>query len=207
MFDALKSLFSNKPHLLHPEYQYLFDKAPTDEWVCLDFEMTGLNAKTDHILSVGAVKIVKQHGLLQMHSSDALSLICRPPVLPTPENIIIHGLRPIDVENGINHDELLAQLLPFIGSRPIIGFCVDIDMAFLNALVKPFLGKNLKNQLIDVSKMEQAQRQKKSGSENAVSAKHLDQLIDEYQIPRLPAHDALNDAIMTAMVFCHLYRD
>lgn len=42
-------------------YCYLFDEMMTDEWVCLDFELTGVNPKTDKILSVGAVKIIKDN--------------------------------------------------------------------------------------------------------------------------------------------------
>lgn len=206
MFDKLKSLFRAQPTLIRPEYDYLFEKAPDNQWVCLDFEMTGLNPKTDHILSVGAVHIEQTaQGLLHINTGQALSLICRPPILPSPDNIIIHGLRPIDVENGISHEQLLQQLLPFIGNRPIVGFCIDLDMAFLNALVKPYIGVNLPNKLLDVSVMEQARQQKRLGDQPA-PRKHLNHLIDEYQIPRLTAHDALNDAMMTAMVFCHLQK-
>ena len=41
---------------------------------------------------------------------------------------------------------------------------------------------------------------------SVANRKHLAALMDDYHIPRLPAHDALNDAIMTAMLFTHLYQ-
>lgn len=198
--------FIKQKQLKRPEYQYLFDTPATQEWVCLDLEMTGLNPKTEHILSVGAIKIVQKDGVLSIDTGNALSLICRPPTLPSPESIIIHGLRPVDVENGISYDELLTQLLPFIGNRPIVGFCIDMDMAFLNAIIKPFLGTTISPELLDVTILEQRLRQRKAMSDIAVHRKHLNVLIDEYHIPRLPAHDALNDALMTAMVFCHVYQ-
>ena len=92
-------------------------------------------------------------------------------------------------------------------NRPMIGFCVDMDMAFLNTIVKPFLGVELANRLIDVSLLEQQQRQKTCRHPDYIAnRKHLTALMDDYHIPRLPAHDALNDAIMTAMLFTHLYQ-
>ena len=118
---------------------------------------------------------------------------------------MIHGLRPIDVDNGLSYDEMLTQLLPMLKNRPIIGFCVDMDMAFLNAIAKPFLGVELANKLVDVSRLYQ-QNQHRHDPSQVGQLPHLNQLLEEYQIPRLPAHNALNDAIMTAMLFTHLMK-
>ncbi|MFW2178440.1 MULTISPECIES: 3'-5' exonuclease [unclassified Moraxella] len=211
MFNKISEFFSQnkvarqKQSLLQPQYAHLFDTPPTDEWVSLDLEMTGLNPKTDHILSLGAVKIAKTAHGVEIDTGNALSLICRPPVMPSRDSIIIHGLRPSDVENGISYEAMLPQLLDFIGNRPVVGFCVDMDMAFINAITKPWLGVNLPNAMLDVSLLEQQHRQQANRNpDNVVKRKHLNELIDEFAIPRLPTHDSLNDAIMVAMVFAHL---
>lgn len=215
MFNSLKSLFSasgkrdrQRQALLRPEYSYLFDTPRENEWISLDCEMTGLNPKTDHILSIGAVKITAEtlandKATFSIDTGNALSLVCRPPVMPSRDSIEIHGLRPADVENGIRYEQMLAELLPFIGNRPIVGFCVDMDMGFLNAVAKPFLGVTLPNSLIDVSQFAH-QRQNARNPEHASQPKHLNILLDEFNIPRLPAHDAVNDAVMTAMLFVYL---
>lgn len=209
MFAWLKNLHKSPStalkKLTRPEFAYLYDTPPSDEWVSLDLEMTGLNPKADHILSVGAVMIKKKQGHFELDTANALSLVCRPPVMPSDDSIIVHGLRPSDVAKGVDYEAMLKTLLPFIGSRPVVGFCTEMDMAFVNALVKPFLGVPLMNACLDVSLMEQAMSQKKhSGHDLLAKRKHLNVLLDEYRIPRLPAHDALNDAMMTAMLFCHL---
>ena len=105
MFSKLSQLFATsqqsrqRQKLTKPEYGFLFDSPPTNEWVSLDFEMTGLNPKTDHILSVGAVRLHRgEDASMQIDTGNALSLICRPPVMPSKETIVIHGLRPSDVE-------------------------------------------------------------------------------------------------------------
>lgn len=193
-----------KAKLLRPEFANLFEPI-ADEWVCLDLEMTGLNPKTDHILSVGAVKIVREQGVFCIDTANTLAMICRPPIMPTTQSIIVHGLRPIDVENGVDYEEMLNTLLPFIGGRTLVGFCTDMDVNFLNTLIKPYLGVALPNEKLDVSNMEQKIRQQQNKNpEMIVEKKHLNTLLSEYRIPRLPSHDALNDAMMTAMLFCHL---
>lgn len=211
MFDKIASFFTQnrldrqRQQLLRPEYDYLFHPPPANEWVSLDCEMTGLNPKTDHILSVGAVRMVQDEAGFSIDTGNALSLICRPPVMPSRDSIEIHGLRPSDVENGISYEAMLAELLLFIGSRPLVGFCVDMDMAFLNAIAKPLLGVNLPNPLIDISQLAH-QRQNSHNPEMASQPKHLNVLLQEYAIPKLPAHDALNDAVMTAMLWVYLQK-
>lgn len=209
MIDFFNKIFNKqarqKAKLLHPEYAYLFDEATNDEWICLDLEMTGLNAKTDYILSVGAVKIIRENDQFSLQVGEGLSIICHPPIMPTQESIVVHGLRPIDVENGISYEQMLPILLNFIGNRPIVGFCTQMDITFVNALARPFLGVNLPNKLLDVSLMEQQIRQKRNKNPDMiVERRHLNDLLIQYDIPLLPAHDAFNDAVMTAMLFCKL---
>lgn len=214
MFDSIKNLLTHQKlgrqqqRLTKPEYGYLFDaqlsKKP-NEWVSLDLEMTGLNPKQDHILSVGAVVIRQAQTGFVIDTDSALSMVCRPPVMPSHDTIVIHGLRPVDVANGVSYDDMLSQLLPLIKNRPLVGFCVDMDVAFLNAIVKPFLGVHLPNTVIDVSRLYQ-QNQHRHDPNQVGQLPHLNKLLEMYNIPRLPAHDALNDAIMTAMLFTHLIK-
>ncbi|MDO5652084.1 MAG: 3'-5' exonuclease [Moraxella sp.] len=213
MFDKIRQLFSQdgkrnrqKHQLTRPEYAYLFDEPPADTWISLDLEMTGVNPKSDHILSVGAVKITRTDGVLSIDTAHALSIVCRPPVMPSKDSIVIHGLRPIDVENGVDYERMLATLLPFIGSCPIVGFCTDMDMAFINAIAKPYLGTTLANECLDVSLIDQTIRKRTNKNPDiTIDRQHLSELLERYNIPYLPAHDASNDALMSAMLFCHLW--
>ena len=139
MLNKLKAFVKTKrsdyvrKKLIDPRYGFLFDEPPTDEWVSLDLEMTGLNPKNDDILSVGAVLIKRVAddqggGRYIIDTKSCLSLVCRPRVMPTTDSIVIHGLRPMDVMDGISHDDMVAQLLPMIGARPLVGFCIDLDV-------------------------------------------------------------------------------
>ena len=123
--------------------------------------------------------------------------------MPTANTIIIHGLLPSDVERGIHYDEMLALMLPFIGNRPIVGFCTRLDLAFLNPLVKAYMGTTLPNTTIDIRDLyNQRTGYRTQGISHA--SQHLTSLIKEYNTPDLGSHDAYNDAVMTAMTFLHL---
>ncbi|PNK61827.1 3'-5' exonuclease [Psychrobacter sp. FDAARGOS_221] len=186
-------------HLSRPEYAFMFEPAAKDEWVVIDCEMTGLNAKKNHLLSVAAIHI---DGSV-IDTAQGLHLICRPPMMPTEDTIIIHGLRPLDVEYGLSYEQMLQILLPFIGNRRIVGFCPQLDMSFLNPLAKTYMGTPLPNPVIDIRHL----YNRYSGDRTqgvAHQAQQLTAICESLDIPELGAHDAYNDALMTAMAFLHL---
>ena len=185
--------------LTRPELRGMFEPAPSDKWVAIDCEMTGLNPKKDHLLSIAAIHINGSN----IQSGQGLHLICRPLVMPTKETIVIHGLRPIDVENGLSYELMLERLLPFIDNRPIVGYCPQLDMGFLNKISKSYMGTALPNPIIDIRDL----YNRYSGNRTqgiSHQAQQLSSIATQLQLPELAAHDAYNDALMTAMVFLHL---
>jgi hypothetical protein len=67
----------------------MFDAPPPGEWVALDCETTGLNTRTDEIIAIGAVRIVRQRIL----TSERLELLVRPEGEVPAESIRVHRLR------------------------------------------------------------------------------------------------------------------
>ncbi|MBE0444592.1 MAG: 3'-5' exonuclease [Psychrobacter sp.] len=197
----LKQLSSSlqKRQLQRPELAAMFSKPLAKQWVAIDCEMTGLNPKKHHLLSVAAIHINDN----TIDTGNGMHLVCKPPVMPDRDTIVIHGLRTADVEHGMSYDDMLALLLPFIGNRPIVGFCTQIDTAFLNPLVKRYMGTALPNEIIDLRHL---YSRRMSGQTQGLSsqAQHLTNILAHYNIPELGAHDAYNDALMTAMAFLHV---
>lgn len=197
----LKQLSSTwqKSQLQRPELASMFNKPFADEWVAIDCEMTGLNPKKNHLLSVAAIHINGN----TIDTGSGMHLVCKPPVMPDRDTIVIHGLRTADVEHGMSYDEMLALLLPFIDNRPIVGFCPQIDTGFLNPLVKRYMGTTLPNKVIDVRHL---YSRRMSGQTQGLSnqSQHLTSILAHYDIPELGTHDAYNDAVMTAMAFLHV---
>ena len=136
-------------HLGLPEFRFMFEPPPPNEWVALDCETTGLNVGSDEIISIGAVRIVGQ----RIMTSERLELLVRPERGVSPESVRIHRLREQDVAQGLSIDEAMKQLLCFIGARPIVGYYLEFDVAMLNRALWPLLGQGLPQPKIKVSAM------------------------------------------------------
>jgi len=192
-------------HLAEPEFAFLYDAPPDNEWVTLDCETTGLNVSKDQIISVGAVRIVGNRLL----TSERLELLIRPESKISVDAVKVHHLRERDVAEGLEPEEAMRQLLRFIGSRPLVGYYLEFDVAMLNKEIFPLLGVKLPQPTIEVSGMYYDYKNR-----NLPPADRGGQQIDlrfstmmnDLKLPLREAHDAINDAVMAGMAFVKLRR-
>ncbi len=190
--------------LRNPEFAFLFEPPPPDEYVSLDCETTGLNVRSDDIISIGAVRIQGRRIL----TSERLELIVQPQGGVSAESIRVHHLREMDVAHGLPFEEAMRQLLYFIGSRPLVGYYLEFDVAMLNRAIKPLLGIKLPQRQIEVSalyydyRFRQLPPYQQQG--NADIDLRFDTLMADLDLPTREAHDALNDAVMAALAFIKL---
>jgi len=194
MFEEFFRKLKQK-QLTDDNFNFLFDVPPSDEYVCLDTETTGLNPKKDEILSIGAV-IIKNNKILMRKT---LNIFVKPSQVVSEQSIKIHRIRPIDLEHAIEPKTAILDLLKFIGSRPIVGYYIKFDIAMINKYTKEFIGIKIPNESIEVSSMYYKTRPK--NSEYQFVDLKFDTIMKTLDIPVLGKHDALNDAIMTAMIF------
>lgn len=187
-----------KSRLKDPKYAYLFEPYEGDEVVVLDTETTGMNPKKDEILSIGAVKVRNNRVLL----SDAFEAWIKPRGAISDASIKIHGIRPVDIEHAEAAEEVIPRLLDFIGNRPIVGYYIRFDQRMISAYTRKMLGIDLPNELIELSEM-YYRRYRKSSPHEFVDLK-FDTIMEALELPRLGKHDALNDAIMSALIYLKL---
>lgn len=189
-------------HLADPKLGFLYDAPPGDEWVSFDCETTGLDTKRDEIISIGAVRIVGD----RVMTSEALSLIVKPSKGVSADSVKIHRLRERDVAQGLEPEEAVRQLLNFIGSRPLVGYFLEFDVAMVNRVMWPMLGVRLPQQKIEVSGMyyDHKFKQFKGQAELHNIDLRFDTLMGDLGLPVRDAHDALNDAVMAALAFIKL---
>lgn len=187
-----------KKKLKNPNYLFLFDDPPDDEYVVFDTETTGLNPKVDDILSIGAVKIKNNKLLL----NERFYTIVKPERDINEDIIKIHGLRKKDLENGIPIYEAIDRFVKYIGSRPVVGYYLEFDIEMINKYFKKISGITLPNKQIEVSAL---YYDYKIGliPQGFVDLR-FDSIIKDLNIPSFGKHDALNDAIMTGLVFLSL---
>lgn len=197
MFEAFFRNW-NKRNLKDNRFEFLFDSPLPNEYVCLDCETSGLNPKKDEILSIGAVHIKNNKILMR----NTFNLFLKPSKKIDAESIKIHRIRPIDLENGIEPKIAIEELLNFIGSRPIVGYYIKFDVAIISRYTKEYIGVKLPNETIEVSSM--YYRTRKKTSEYEFIDLKFDTILKNLDIPALGKHDALNDAIMTSMMFLKL---
>lgn len=188
----------NRKKLKDKKYDFLFDEPTLNEYVCLDCETTGLNPRKDEILSIGAVHIKENKVIMR----KTFNIFVKPSKNISAESIKIHHIRPVDLENAVDPKIAVLQLLDFIGARPIVGYYIKFDIAIISKYTKEYIGVKLPNESIEVSSM--FFKSKKKTSEYEFIDLKFDTIMKELNIPRLGKHDALNDAIMTSMMFLKL---
>jgi len=188
----------NRKKLKDEKYSFLFDKPIENEYVCLDCETSGLNPRKDEILSIGAVHIKDNKILMR----KTFNIFVKPSKNIAAESIKIHRIRPIDLENAVDPQIAVLELLEFIGNRPIVGYYIKFDIAMISKYTKKYLGIKIPNETIEVSSMYYKTRKKTSEYE-FIDLK-FDTIMKNLNIPTLGKHDALNDAIMTSMMFLKL---
>lgn len=183
--------------LRDPRYTFLFDAPPEQEWIAIDCETSSLDPARAEILSIAAVPVCGPRIML----SRTLSLTLRPNGPIAAQSIPIHQLREQDVANGLDVEEALPCLLDFIGSRPLLGYYLEFDLAVLNRQIRPRLGIALPNLAIEVSALYYDRKVTAYRPEVDLS---LDAILSDLDLPVLPRHDPRNDALLAALIFLKL---
>lgn len=195
-----KSLFRswNEKSLTDVRFSFLFDEPLENEVVVFDCETTGLNTQTDEIISIGAVK-VRENKIL---TDEALHLFVKQESNISHESIKIHQIRNCDLEGAIEIEEAIERFLYFIGNRKLAGYYLEFDVTMVNKYIKPMLGITLPNEQMEVSAIYYDWKMPLIPQGNIDL--RFNAILDDLKLPRLQAHDALNDAIMTAMMYLKL---
>jgi DNA polymerase-3 subunit epsilon len=191
-------------HLGDPEFRFMFDAPPPNEWVALDCETSGLNVRSDEIISIGAVRIVGN----RIMTSERLELLVRPERGLSADSVRIHRLRERDLANGLPAEEAVKKLMRFIGSRPLVGYYLEFDMAMLHRAIWPILGQGLPQPKIEVSALYYDYKFRQLPPYQQQASADIDlrfaTLMADLGLPLREAHDALNDAVMAALAFIKL---
>jgi DNA polymerase-3 subunit epsilon len=194
----LKRLF-HQISLGDQSYRFLFEPGPPDEVVVFDCETTGLSVAKDDIITIAAVK-VRGNRIL---TSEKFEAAARPDAKMNPDAIKIHRLLESDVKGGGLIMQIVPDFLRFVGGRPLVGYYLEFDVAMIDKYVKPLLGIQLPNPMIEVSAL---YYDRKYG--NAPPGTHVDlsftHILRDLGIPALEQHDAFNDAVMTAEMYVAL---
>lgn len=158
-----------------------------ENYVVIDLEMTGLNAKTDAILEVGAVRV--REGKVQDTYACLLRTEHRLPQRVTE----LTGITEAMAAKGNDPEKSLAEFFTFIGEDVLVGQNVIFDYSFLKqwAVNHKFSFERRAADTLKLARKFLPQEQKKD----------LESLCVYFGIERRNAHRALDDALETWQIF------
>jgi DNA polymerase-3 subunit epsilon len=198
-----------KPHPLLVENRRRFaqfdqNRPLTDySFVVLDTELTGLSYK-DEIISIGAVKISN----MQLELGNVFHTLVRPLNLKHNQATFIHQITPDQLRAARPIRDVLPEFVEFCGDALLIGHFLEIDMGYLNRATKKVLGGTLANPTIDTLRLVKAYKETSYVCDYGYCDQslpcNLNELAEEFNLPRFKAHSALEDALQCAYLFLFL---
>jgi DNA polymerase-3 subunit epsilon len=191
-----------KSHKDYPEfyknYKASFRQGPQDlnqtRFVVFDTETTGLNPKTDRILSIGTIAIKA----FQIDVSDHLECYLKQDVF-NAETVEIHGLLKEGRITKIEEKEAIKLFLNHIENAILVAHHIAFDLAMINEALKRMDLPKLKNRVIDTGQLYKKTKYIKDHKHYS-----LDQLCKGFNIKMHDRHTASGDAFLTAVLFLKL---
>ncbi|QXP59177.1 PolC-type DNA polymerase III [Olleya sp. HaHaR_3_96] len=187
---------------IHPEFYnayaetFKYNSTPlqTTRFVVFDTETTGLNTKTDKILSIGCVAITD--GIIDVADSFECYLIQSQFNVDT---VKIHGILKSGTIIKIEQREAIIQFLDYIKNAVIVAHHAAFDVAMINQALKQMDLPKLKNKVIDTGQLYKKTKYVKNQKHYS-----LDTLCNTFNIVMHDRHTASGDAYLTAVLFLKL---
>ncbi|MGQ7244138.1 3'-5' exonuclease [Salinicola sp. V024] len=182
----------------HGRYDWLFSPYAGDELVAIDCETTGLDTRTAELVSIAAVRIKGE----RVMTSGSLDLRLQPPASLHGDSIKIHGMRGVDLNDGNELGEALEKFLDFIGNRPLLGWCIDYDLAVIDRQLRPLFDFGLPNPCVDVAGL--YRREMHRTRPQLEPTMNFERVAEALNVPVMGRHTALGDATTTALMYVRL---
>ncbi|MFW5775387.1 MAG: helicase C-terminal domain-containing protein, partial [Chitinivibrionales bacterium] len=161
------------------------------DFVAIDLETTGLDHRNDRIIEIGMVKF-KGGTLLDEYSSFVN------PQIPIPQMITeLTGIDDGHVQDAPFIEDVIDDVLSFIGEEIMCGHQVEFDYNFINENLKRLGRKPIRNQQLDSASMSRILLPGLIGYS-------LGQVSQSLNITLNNAHRALDDARASGHVVVHL---
>jgi DNA polymerase-3 subunit epsilon len=189
-------------------YRQCFDSTWADttpindvRFIVLDSETTGLNPRTDRLVSIGAV--VVQHAEIVLEDSfDALLELER-----NSEAVTVHGITRDASRGGRAEPDALLDFLEFVRDGVIVGHHIGHDIATFDAAYERHWGCSLANRSLDTMDLTlHLERDGAFAGRPRIRHFTLDALCEMFGVIPHDRHTASGDAFITAQVFLRLLR-
>jgi len=190
--------FRRQTHSAHPDFAG--DTPLSDlRYAVIDTELTSLDARKNRLLSIGAIAMDG----MKIRVGDPFYRVVNPGVDVPVESVMVHKLRPDDLERGVAPAVAIAELREFIAGRVLVGHFFHID---LKALRKELGDQQheLVNPAICTARVHRWIVQNGPCREDFAQEQervNLQALAKAYDLEFREAHNALDDAFLTARLW------
>ena len=167
----------------------------------LDSETTGLDARRDRLITIGAVAVQGDEIVIE----DSFETLIK--VAYNTSSVTVHGITRDDTLEGLEEPEALEQFLAYLGDGVIVGHHISHDVDMLNAGYERHFGFRLENRFLDT--MALTLNLEKDGAfaqRGPIRHFELDALCEMFDVIPHDRHTAPGDAFITAQVFLRLLR-
>lgn len=158
-------------------------------YVVVDVETSGLNMKTDRLISIGAVALTDS----QMDFNDAFQVVLRQDQVSTHANILIHGIGGSAQSDGVDPADALLAFLAYIGKSPLVAYHAFFDQSMIDKAMGNYLGVQLEQVWIDLAWILPEFVYYRTDARVS-----LDDWLRFFEIENILRHNAVSDAYATA---------
>ena len=172
-------------------------------YVVIDTELTGLDGDKDSIVSVGAVRMTG--GRIDL--GDSFYRLVKPTARITPASVMIHEITPADVAMEPAIDGVLDEFLAFCRGDIVVGYCIAIDLEFIDRELKRLHRAAFTNPALDIRSLCNRVRRRLPSLETMARIAdnaRLHEIAAGFDIPIDGAHNAVMDAFITAQLLQRL---
>lgn len=166
------------------------------DYLALDLETTGLDAKKDVILSFGYVTL---RGA-RIDLSSAHHQVVRISRAIPEASAVIHQITDDQSAGGAELEDALAGLLQALAGKVMIAHHARVELGFVGAACKRLYGQGLLVPVVDTQVVARRTLERRQIAFKG-SDLRLHALGDRYNLPRYGAHNALSDALAAAELF------
>lgn len=168
-------------------------------FVVIDLETTGLNAKTDYIVSIGWVVIQAQEIVL----AEAKHYLIASPV-SVGQSAVFHGVHDKDLKGARELSDVLRELLSTFAGAVFVAHHAQIEQQFMTVACQRLFGKAPRLRFIDTMALEW-QRLQQQGKVLKSRDLQLNSCLERHHLPTSQQHHALADAFSCALLLlCQL---
>jgi DNA polymerase-3 subunit epsilon len=158
-------------------------------FVVVDVETSGLDARRDRLLAIGAVAV--EAGRLR--PGEGYDVTVHNPVPSARSNILVHGISPDAQTAGLAADAALMGFLELARHDVLVAYHAGFDQAVLQRALREQLGVRLPNLWLDVAHLAPA-----LVPEARLSNRSLDDWLAYFGLRAHSSHNAAYDAYATA---------